>query len=64
MVVRFVDISEIVDHYFLNIFYMNSSLVFNVVRITRSLVLCVCFVDRCLSFVLFRFLVYSSIYGF
>jgi hypothetical protein len=64
MVVRFVDISEIVDHYFLNIFYMNSSLVFNVVRVTRSLVLCVCFVDRCLSFVLFGFVVYSSIYGF
>ena len=45
-------------------FYMNSSLVFSVVRVTRSLVLCVCFVDRCLSFVLFRFVVYSSIYGF
>jgi hypothetical protein len=60
MVVRFVDICEIVDHYF----YMNSSLVFSVVRVTRSLVLCVCFVDRCLSFVLFRFVVYSSIYVF
>jgi hypothetical protein len=27
--------------------------VFSGVRVTRSLVLCVCFVDRCLSFVLF-----------
>jgi hypothetical protein len=31
--------------------YMHISL-FSVVRITRSLVLCVCFVDRCLAFVL------------
>ena len=29
---------------------MGSPLVFSVVRVTRSLVLCVCFVDRCLSF--------------
>jgi hypothetical protein len=29
--------------------------VFNGVRCTRSLVLCVCFVDRCLSFCTFSF---------
>ena len=37
------------------------------VRVTRSLVLCVCFVDRCLSFCPFSFghcVVCSSIYGF
>ena len=38
------------------------------VRVTRSLVLCVCFVDRCLSFCTFSFGHYvvcsSSIYGF
>ena len=33
--------------------YLSSSLFFSGVRITRSLILCVCFVDRCLSFVLF-----------
>ena len=42
--------------------------VFRGVRVTRSLVLCVCFVDRCLSFCTFSFghcVVYSSsIYGF
>ena len=31
--------------------------VFSGVRVTRSLVLCVCFVDRCLSFCTFSFLV-------
>jgi hypothetical protein len=31
---------------------LNSPPVFSWVRVTRSLVLCVCFVDRCLSFVL------------
>ena len=38
------------------------------VRVTRSLVLCVCFVDRCLSFCTFSFghcvVCSSSIYGF
>ena len=29
---------------------LSSPLVFSGVRVTRSLVLCVCFVDRCLSF--------------
>ena len=42
--------------------------VFNGVRFTRSLVLCVCFVDRCLSFCTFSFghcvVCSSSIYGF
>jgi len=40
---------------------------FSRVRVTRSLVLCVCFVDRCLSFSPFSFghyVVSSSIYGF
>ena len=44
--------------------------VFSGVRVTRSLVLCVCFVDRCLSFCPFSFghwhcvVCFSSIYGF
>jgi len=41
--------------------------VFSGVFVTRSLVLCVCFVDRCLSFCTFSFghcVVCSSIYGF
>ena len=41
--------------------------VFSGVRVTRSLALCVCFVDRCLSFCTFSFghcVVCSSIYGF
>ena len=46
----------------------NSSPVFSGVRVTRSLVLCVCFVDRCLSFCTFSFghcvVCPSSIYGF
>jgi hypothetical protein len=40
---------------------------FSGVRVTQSLVLCVCFVDRCLSFCTFSFghcVVRSSIYGF
>ena len=41
---------------------------FSGVRVTRSLVLCVCFVDRCLFFCTFSFghycVVCSSIYGF
>jgi hypothetical protein len=35
--------------------YMSSPMVFNVVSVTRSLVLCVCYVDRCLSFCPFIF---------
>jgi hypothetical protein len=42
--------------------------VFRGVRVTRSVVLCVCFVDRCLSFRIFSFshgvVCSSSIYGF
>jgi hypothetical protein len=47
--------------------YLSSPPVFSGVRVTRSLVLCVCFVDRCLSFCTFSFcycVVCSSIYGF
>ena len=47
---------------------MSSPPVFSGVRVTRSLVLCVCFVDRCLSFCTFSFghcvFCSSSIYGF
>ena len=35
--------------------HMSSRPVFNGIRVTRSLVLCVCFVDRCLSFCTFSF---------
>jgi len=48
--------------------HLSSSPVFNGVRVTRSIVLCVCFVDHCLSFCTFSFdhcVVWSSsIYGF
>ena len=48
--------------------HLSSPPVFSGVRVTRSLVLCVCFVDRCLSFCTFSFghcVVYStSMYGF
>jgi hypothetical protein len=48
--------------------HMISSPVFSGVRVTRSLVLCVCFVDRCLSFYTFYFghcvVSSSSIYRF
>ena len=47
--------------------HLSLSPVFNGVRVTRSLVLCVCFVDRSLSFCTFSFghcVVCSSIYGF
>jgi len=41
---------------------------FSGVRVAQSLVLCVCFVDRCLSFCTFSFgqcvVCFSSIYGF
>ena len=50
----------------LQVFQLNGG--FSGVRVTRSYVLCVCFVDRCLSFCTFSFghcVVYSSsIYGF
>ena len=35
--------------------HLSSPSVFSGVRVTRSLVLCVCFVDRCLSFCTFSF---------
>jgi len=48
--------------------HLSSPPVFSGGRITRSLVLCVCFVDRCLSFCPFSFdhclVCPSSIYGF
>ena len=47
--------------------HLSSPPVFSGVRVTRSLVLYVCFVDRCLSFYTFSFghcVVCSSIYGF
>jgi hypothetical protein len=48
--------------------HLSSPPVFSGVRVTRSLVLYVCFVDRCLSFCTFSFchcvVCSSSIYGF
>ena len=47
--------------------HLSSPLAFSGVRVTRSLVSYVCFVDRCLSFCLFSFghcVVCSLIYGF
>ena len=48
--------------------HLSPSSVFSGVRVTRSLVLCVCFVDRCLSFCPFSFghcvVCSSSLYGF
>ena len=48
--------------------HLSSPPVFGRVRVTRSLVLCVCFVDRCLSFCTFSFghsvVCSSSMYGF
>jgi hypothetical protein len=48
--------------------HLSSLPVFSEVRVTRSLVVCVCFVDRCLSFCTFSFAHFvvcsSSIYGF
>ena len=47
--------------------HLNSPPVFSGVRVTRSLVLYLCFVDRCLSFCTFSFghcVVCSAIYGF
>jgi hypothetical protein len=50
-----------------NTWALSSPPVFSGVRVSRSLVLCVCFVDRCLSFCTFSFghcVVCSSLYGF
>jgi hypothetical protein len=47
--------------------HLSSPLIFSGVRVTQSLVLCVCFVDRCLSFCSFSLghcVVCSSMYGF
>ena len=48
--------------------HLSSPPVFSGVRVNQSLVLCVCFVDRCLSFCTFSFghcdVCSSSIYGF
>ena len=48
--------------------YLSSPPVFGWVRVTRFLVLCVCFVDRCLSYCTFSFghcfVWSSSLYGF
>ena len=48
--------------------HLSSPMVFSGVRVTRSLILYVCFVDRCLSFCTFSFghcvVCSSSIYGF
>ena len=47
--------------------HMSSPPVISGVRVTRSLVLCVCFVDRCLFFCYFSFghcVVWTSKYGF
>jgi len=47
--------------------HLSSYSVFSGVRITRSLILYVCFVDRCLSFCPFSFghcVICPSIYGF
>jgi hypothetical protein len=48
--------------------HLSSPTIFSGVRVTRSLVLCVCFVDRCLSFCTFSFghciVCSSSIYRF
>ena len=48
--------------------HMSSPPVFSEVRVTRSFVLCVCFVDRCLFFCTFSFdhcfVCFSSIYKF
>ena len=48
--------------------HLSSPPVFSGVRVNQSLVLCVCFIDRCLSFCTFSFghcdVCSSSIYGF
>jgi hypothetical protein len=42
-------VSTVRDHVCLLAFLRSVTMVFSGVRVTRSLVLCVCFVDRCLS---------------
>jgi hypothetical protein len=53
---------------FYDVCHLNSPQAFSWVPVTRSLVLYVCFVDRCLSFCIFSFghccVCSSSIYGF
>ena len=44
--------------------YLSLPLVFSGIRITRSLVLCLCFVDRCLSFCTFSFGYFVCLYFF
>ena len=48
--------------------HLSSPAAFSGARVIRSLVLCVCFVDRCFSFCTFSFghcvVCFSSIYGF
>ena len=48
--------------------HLSSSPIFSGVRVTRSLVSCVCFVDRCLSSCIFSFgdciVCFTFIYGF
>jgi hypothetical protein len=41
--------------------HLSSPPVFNGVRVTRFLVLCVCFVDRCLFFCTFRLAIVLSV---
>ena len=62
-------INQLVEQDLLNLpGHKSSSHVFSGVRVTQSLVLCVCFVDRYLSFCPFSFgncvVCSSSIYGF
>ena len=59
---------SLVEQELLNLLtHLNSPLVFSEIRVTQFLVLCVCFVDRCLSFCPFSFghyVVCPSNYGF
>jgi len=55
------------DHGYVPFFINTSTLVFSGIRVTRSLALCVCFVDRCSSVCSLSFdhyVVCPSIYGF
>jgi hypothetical protein len=59
---------SLVEHELLTLLeHLSSPTVFSGVRVTRSLALCVCIVDRCLSFCPFSFghcvVCSSSIYG-
>ena len=59
---------SIISRLFLNLLNLHFSPGFQWGRVTRSLILCVCFVDRCLSFCPFSFghcvVCLTSIYGF